>query len=105
MRCNGARFVRVIPREYTAYESEYGVHHYAAPMHATTLPELRERWLLPGNEVSEAPTLRGGRGLLEAYICTGCGFVEWYCHDVEAIPIGPEYNTAIVDYGAQGPYR
>jgi len=45
------------------------------------------------------------RGRLEAYICRQCGFVEWYCDDPTAIPIGPAYMTELVDNGPGTPYR
>lgn len=46
-------------------------------------------------------------GLLEAYICRTCGAVEWYCVDVEKIPIHPHLMTEEIDYDADraGPYR
>jgi hypothetical protein len=53
----------------------------------------------------ESPNIAAGRGLLEMDICSQCGAVEWYCHDPESIPIGPEYMSDIVDYSASEPYR
>jgi hypothetical protein len=46
-------------------------------------------------------------GVIEAYICRGCGFTELYTRDVDRIPIGPEYATELVDSmpGGEGPYR
>ena len=55
----------------------------------------------------EAPIdSRKACGYLEQYICRKCGFIEWYCNDPEHIPIGPQYMTELVDYGARDtPYR
>jgi hypothetical protein len=101
-RCHAMRFVRVIPREYTATGSDY-VHQQVAPMTATHVPNVSEKLLFRGNEVF-VPNIKSGLGVLEMYICAGCGFVEWYCQNPEAIPIGPEYMSDVVDY-EHAPYR
>jgi hypothetical protein len=44
-------------------------------------------------------------GRLEAYVCSRCGFTEWYTEEPNEIPIGPEYGTEIMDAGGKGPYR
>jgi hypothetical protein len=44
-------------------------------------------------------------GVLEMYVCTGCGFTEWYCRDPHKIPIGPEYGTEKLDLRTDTPYR
>ncbi|HEV7556835.1 MAG TPA: hypothetical protein VGO00_15320, partial [Kofleriaceae bacterium] len=49
--------------------------------------------------------LRKPRGLFARYICSGCGAVELVCEEPEAIPIGPEHMTDVVDVAAAGPYR
>lgn len=104
MRCNGMRFVRAIPREYTA------IHHgdvgweVTAPMAITAAPKIKPAFF-GGQKVQTPDILYQRHGTLETYICTGCGFVEWYCHGVDAIPIGPEYMTELVDYPASDPYR
>jgi hypothetical protein len=95
MRCNAMRFVRAIPREYSQVELTSRLDVGAIPMTITNYVrrgEIRR-------------TLESGRGLLETYICTACGFVEWYCNDPEAIPIGAEYMTEIIDYAGDSPYR
>jgi hypothetical protein len=98
------KFVRAIPREYTAYGYDY-VHTRVAPMALTAAPDISKRMLLQGNKV-DAPDIMNQRyGQLETYVCVGCGFVEWYCQDPEHIPIGPEYMTDVVDYEANAPYR
>ncbi len=45
------------------------------------------------------------RGILARYVCTACGFIDEHCEDPGAIPIGPEYMTDVVDFGADSPYR
>ena len=86
MRCNHTKLVRVVPREL--------VDDTAGPMFAV----YRFQKLRPLDP-------REGYGVLEAYICKGCGFVEWYCQAPEEIPIGPEYMTEEIDLDATGPYR
>ncbi len=95
--------MRVIPREHTATPGEYGGKD-VAPMALTVPPALMERFFFGGMKV-ETADLRFGAGMLETYTCVKCGYVEWYCHDPEKIPIGPEYMSDVVDYEAGAPYR
>lgn len=99
-RCNGMVFVRVLPRVYgvTAHATATGV-----PMTLTAKPPPVQKYLL-GSTVGD-PQLFYGVGTVETFVCRSCGFVEWYCQDPEAIPIGDEYNTQLVDYSTPGPYR
>ena len=97
------RFVRVIPREYSATGSDY-VYEQAAPMAATHVPTLAQKLLFRGNTVA-TPNIKAGLGLLEIYICVSCGAVEWYCQNPETIPIGPEFMSDVVDYEHVTPYR
>lgn len=106
--CNGMKFVRAIPREFTAAE-------YARPstaqMAATYEPKKQPRTSRiftdrEGYDVAHADLITDqAYGLLELYICTACGLVEWFCREPAEIPIGPEYMTELVDHGAGGPYR
>lgn len=101
-RCNGMKFVRVVPRELTATGVDY-VNEQAAPMALTIVPNLTEKFF--GGRRVDAPNPWNGRGRLETYVCVGCGFVEWYCIDPKTIPLGPEFMADIVDYGPKDPYR
>ena len=101
--CNAMRFVRVIPREFTATGGDY-VHSSVAPMAATVKPQTQAKWVFSGRTVDD-PTPSSGAGQLEMYVCTGCGLVEWHCIDPEAIPIGSEYMTEVVDYSTGSAYR
>lgn len=83
-RCEGRRFIRVVP-----------------PLALTRALHIQRRPIYGGADVSVAEPV----GVLETYVCAGCGFVEWYCQAPESIPIGLEYNTDVVEYPAQGPYR
>ena len=103
-RCSGVRFVRVIPRELTATGGDY-VHEKAAPMCVTIVPLIKDDPWWKATKHPQNPNPHNGRGLLETYVCVGCGFVEWYCVDPESIPIGPEYMSDIVDYTPTTPYR
>lgn len=102
-QCNALRFVRVLPREFSATGGDY-VRSHVAPMTATVVPETTERMIFSGRNVFD-PTLKTGKGMLEMYICTGCGLVEWHCLDPQSIPIGPEYMTEVVDYAPDSAYR
>lgn len=103
-RCNATRFIRAIPREYTADGGDYSSER-VAPMTVTAAAGQRERLFFGGYDVATPNIASQGYGLLEMYICTGCGVVEWYCHDPHRVPIGPEYMTEIVDVTPDSPYR
>ena len=105
-KCNGMRFIRAIPREYTADEVGDSARSMIAPMALTARPGLTKRGIFFGGDEASQPDLqRQSCGTLEAYACVGCGFLEWYCQDPESIPIGPEYMTEEIEYGNQTPYR
>lgn len=101
--CNELRFVRVVPREFTATGGDY-VSSHAKPMTATIVPATTPNLIFKGRTVN-TPDLANGRGRLEMYICSTCGLVEWHCLDPQSIPIGPEYMTEEVDYSRSEPYR
>ena len=103
-RCNAQRFIRVIPREYTVMAGLDPNTVDVAPMTLTQAPVVTQRLVFRGNSVGVAK-LTTGRGVLETYTCTKCGFVEWYCQDPTAIPIGPEYMSDVVDFETDTPYR
>jgi hypothetical protein len=87
--CRGTSFIRVIPRD-TWPQSQRGAQ-VASPM-AVTLGAA------PAN-------LERPLGVLEMYVCRACGYVDWYCNDPQAVPIGPEYMTELVEAQGQPPYR
>ena len=98
VRCNHSRLIRVIPRELSVApgldenEPTYG------PMFATY--ELR---MMDG--VVQSVQARNGFGVLEAYICKSCGFVDWYCQDPDEIPIGPQYMTEEITTDGPSAFR
>ena len=99
-KCNGMKFIRVVPRELTPSAGDS--HTIAMPMALVYQYEVRrmhdQSSLLP---IDPHKAL----GLLEAYVCRKCGFVEWYCADPEKIPVGPVYMTEELDYEGETPYR
>lgn len=104
VKCNGLRFVRVIPREHTVKAMYDTNHPELAPMTLTQQPKVEPKLFGTGTRVS-APTVVLGDGMLETYTCLQCGYVEWYVEDPTEIPIGPEYMSDIVDYSSDKPYR
>jgi hypothetical protein len=104
-KCRGTKIVRVIPRDHTVrVTSTNYMKGVVLPMRLTIMPTTT-RGLLSSHEYADSPEPSSGRGMLEAYVCRGCGFVEWYCSDPENIPIGPEFMTEELDAGDGGPYR
>ena len=103
-KCNGFKFVRVIPREHTVVSHLERNFPEIAPMTLTQKPQLAPRMFRKGVTV-DAPTVVRGDGMLEAYTCLSCGFVEWYVEDPAEIPIGPEYMSELIDYTPDAPYR
>jgi hypothetical protein len=102
-RCNGMVFIRAVPRELAPRAgSNYG-GQVASPMTVTYEYFFNNAFF--GREASPIDS-RKAYGYLEQYICKKCGFVEWYCNDPERIPLGPQYMTEEIDYGASDtPYR
>lgn len=105
-KCNGMKFIRAVPREYTAKALGEWTRNMVAPMALTARPSVTKRGIFfGGNEASQPDLQQQSCGTLEAYVCVGCGFLEWYCQDPESIPIGPEYMTDAIDYDPPSPYR
>ncbi|MGE0870575.1 MAG: hypothetical protein AB7P03_18565 [Kofleriaceae bacterium] len=96
-KCNHPQLVRFFPRELGTTHGQWtdpSVPCYG-PMFAT--------YRVPDDRGPVHP--RSGFGILEAYACRSCGFVEWYCQDPEKIPIGPEYMTELIDVSGGSPFR
>jgi hypothetical protein len=90
-RCQHPALIRVVPRELSAVGADY-VDTVAGPMMVTYAVQSNKRLVFSGNEV-ETPAVKLGYGVLEAWICESCGFVEWYCQKPKDIPIGPAFNS------------
>jgi len=54
---------------------------------------------------SASPETSRSFGVLDAYVCRACGYVEWYAQEPENIPIGALYGTALVEIPGEGVYR
>lgn len=94
MRCQGKSFLRALPREHVYFAQQ--AHTAALPLYATAP-------VRPGTIELDA---QQGVGLLEAYICRACGFVEWFCADADKIPAHPLLMTEVIDLDDGGsPYR
>jgi hypothetical protein len=48
----------------------------------------------------------GPCGKLMVYMCRGCGHVQWFAENPQAVPIGAAYDTRLIS-GSEplGPYR
>ena len=98
-RCSGTTFVHAVPRELSVdtrgtYEINLARH---TPMFVTYDVKI-SRKLLGGNEAVDIDPWEG-RGVVEMYVCRGCGNIEWYCFG--ALPIGPQYMTELIEYEAK----
>lgn len=104
-RCSSMTFIRAIPREHSTERQGEWNAQLSAPMYVTHTPSKYKGWF--SNTVNQLEIEKTGVGLLETYICKKCGFVEWYCIDVENIPIHPHVMSEEIDYAArgEGPYR
>jgi hypothetical protein len=102
-RCNCMTFIRVVPREYTERKNaDATTTPIAVAMTATQSPQTSTSWF--GGRTPSA-NARAGHGIMEMYICQGCGFVEWYCREPNEIPIGTAYMTELLDYAGPMAYR
>lgn len=104
LKCNGLKFVRVIPREHSVRPGIDRNQAEIAPMTLTQTPKIEHKLLGKGMNVT-APSVVLGDGMLETYTCLACGYVEWWCEEPTEIPIGPEYMSDLVDYSSDTPYR
>ena len=104
-RCNGLRFLRSIPREFTSADSGDANTQVISPMYVTVLPPTIGKSWLVGTYLKDVDLKSAGVGLLETMICTACGAVEWTCLDVAKIPAHPHLMTEIVDLTPGSPHR
>jgi hypothetical protein len=102
-RCNSRKFLRVIPREHTTARAGEINRQISVPMYVTHSPTAHVGWVLKHAKPLELEN--SGHGLLETYICQKCGAVEWYCVDVERIPVHPHLMSEEIDYENDAPYR
>jgi hypothetical protein len=101
-RCGSTTFVRSWSlRERAPYGRDI-VHPHLAPLAVTFAPAVRGGfWSLRTAE----PTRSSPVGILEAYVCRGCGLTEIYAEGAANIPIGPEYGTELIEVTPDGPFR
>ncbi len=104
LKCNGLKFIRVIPREHSVRAGRDFNTPEIAPMTLTQAPKIEHKLFGKGMSI-EAPSVVLGDGMLETYTCIACGYVEWWCENPMEIPIGPEYMSELVDYTPDAPYR
>lgn len=104
LKCNGLKFIRVIPREHTVKLDRDFNTAEIAPMTLTQAPRIEHKVFGKGMNVN-APSVVLGDGMLETYTCIACGYVEWWVENPTEIPIGPEYMSELVDYTPDAPYR
>src|SRR5262245_29670245 len=62
------------------------------------VPQNMEGFPLPGGEPVTA-------GIVQAYICRGCGYTELYTRDPDAIPVDGVVVRALHGRAKTGPYR
>jgi len=96
--------VRALVRELTtgagAWDSGLSV-----PMSVTYAPKLTYKMLSDHAAGTTGADPSRPIGILELYVCTQCGFSEWYCRNPKDIPIGEELGTELIDVGPREPYR
>lgn len=92
----------MIPRDRIDARADDDDPSLATPMYVTHVPKLSPRRTARGTQ--QLTFQAQGAGLLEAYICRGCGVVEWRCLNVDDIPIGPHHLAEHVEAGGH-PYR
>ncbi len=96
--CGGRKFMRAIPREHSG-----SAGYPTSARMVLTHPIHRQSGIFWNT--AERIDIEYGWGRLEVFTCYACGKVEWYCSDVEKVPIHPHLMTDVVDYDATGPYR
>ena len=102
------RFVRVVPRVKVpegAVRTDLVIQRDKVVIDKLTYPVNVTTHVFGKGRNTSSPNMSEGLGTLETYVCSKCGFVEWYCWDPDEIPIGSEYMTDVVEYGSDKPYR
>jgi predicted nucleic-acid-binding Zn-ribbon protein len=92
-RCQHTELVRALVRELTIHPASESNVSMTAARAVTYAPRFNKGVF--GGKVKgvHGPDERTPFGILELYVCTKCGFSEWYARDPASIPIGPEYGT------------
>jgi hypothetical protein len=92
-RCNHHELVRALVRELTLHPGSESNIPMVAPLAVTYAPRLNKALFGGRTKGALGPDEAQPFGILELYVCTRCGFAEWYARDPASIPIGPEYGT------------
>lgn len=97
VRCGHAEIVRVRMRERTVVTGQQANAERVAPVAVTFERAVTFKGFFSKEEVP-LPVAETDKpyGLLDAHICRGCGYVEWYAHEPDAIPIGAVYGTTLI---------
>jgi len=89
-----------MPRERTTEGGRDYSSERAAPMALTYARGTEIRDLFDWTKIPSArPDLTQPQGVLEAWVCRRCGFVDWYAQSPEHIPIGALFGTRVVKVG------
>ncbi len=107
MRCGATVLVRAQVRERGMQGESDHARAQAAPFAITygKGEEYAPGFMNVAKQPSAKPDLDVAFGVLDAYVCRGCGFVEWYAQEPEKIPIGPTFGTSLVEVPGGAPYR
>jgi len=105
MRCQHPVLVRAQVRERTVAPGDHAKER-TAPL-AITYGRSKDYKSFFSLELvaSATPEPNEPHGVLEAFVCRSCGFVEWYAQAPEQIPIGVVFGTELVDMSGAGPFR
>jgi hypothetical protein len=104
-RCGHAESVRALVRELTVEPNCDSNYRMTVPMAVTYSPVMLTSFLRGEAKGTDGADAARPYGILEMYVCLGCGFTEWYCRNPQAIPIGEEFGTEKITAVAEGPYR
>lgn len=105
-RCGHRELLRVQMRERTVVTGQQANEERAAPASLTFERGVSYKGFFALQQVpSAAAKMDQPYGLLDAYVCRSCGFIDWYAQEPEHIPVGAIYGTQLVvakDPGDQG---
>jgi len=107
MRCGAATLIRAQVREQAGVQGSDRAQARPAPLAITygQGQEFTPEFFSMEKQPSAAPDLHVAFGVLDAYVCRACGFVEWYAQEPEKIPIGATFGTSLVEVPGAGPFR
>lgn len=105
LRCGGRTLIRCFPSEHGVQEGDRAlIRLRRMSVTFASRPQSAQKDFF-GRELQLELDPQIPAGELEALVCRSCGHVEWFADRPEAIPIGLEHRTELIEVKLENPYR